>query len=52
MPVRLEEWAAWFEQQLSASSKSAEQGLYVSLRLDGRVRGSGTGAPPFDRFVK
>mmetsp|Transcript_13748 Transcript_13748/g.41523 ORF Transcript_13748/g.41523 Transcript_13748/m.41523 type:complete len:335 (+) Transcript_13748:106-1110(+) len=52
MPVRLEEWSAWFGQQLSASSKSAEQGLYVSLRLDGRVRGSGTGAPPFDRFVK
>lgn len=52
IPLRMDDWADWFKQQLTASSKSSEQGLYVSLRIDGRVRGSGTGAPPFDRFVK
>lgn len=50
--LRIGDWAEWFKQQLSASSKRSEEGLYVSLRIDGRVRGSGTGAPPFDRFVK
>jgi hypothetical protein len=51
-PLRTDDWAAWFGQQLSASSKTSEQGLYVSLRMDGRVRASGTGPPPWDRFIK
>ena len=50
-PLRLNAWADWFEEQLSASSAKSEQGLYVSLRLDGRVRGSGMGPPPFERLV-
>jgi hypothetical protein len=29
------------------AGKGTEKGLYVSLRLDGRVRGSGSGAPPW-----
>ena len=50
-PLRLNAWADWFEEQLSTSSARSAGGLYVSLRLDGRVRGSGMGMPPFERLV-
>ena len=36
---------------MKLANASPEKGLYVSLRLDGRVRASGTGVPPFQRFV-
>ncbi|KAK9845516.1 hypothetical protein WJX81_008419 [Elliptochloris bilobata] len=49
--VRPEEWRAWFEEQAGLASAGVERGLYVSLRLDGRVRGSGTGMPPWPRLV-
>jgi len=51
MPVRKQEWKTWFDEQAAASGKSAEQGLYVGLRLDGRVRASGRGCPPWDAFA-
>jgi len=51
-PLRLKGWAEWFEEQLSVSSAVSQQGLYVSLRLDGRVRASGTGIPPYGRLVE
>ena len=50
-PLRLNGWADWFEEQLSGSSAKSGKGLYVSLRLDGRVRGSGTGIPPYERLI-
>ena len=37
---------------MQLANASPEKGLYVGLRLDGRVRASGTGSPPFQRFVK
>lgn len=37
----MREWTKWFDQQLSASSKTPDQGIYVGLRMDGRVRASG-----------
>ena len=40
-PLRMREWTKWFDQQLSASSKTPDQGIYVGLRMDGRVRASG-----------
>ena len=40
-PLRVREWTKWFDQQLSASSKTPDQGIYVGLRMDGRVRASG-----------
>lgn len=45
--VRQGEWRSWFEQQAKLANKGLEGGLYVSLRLDGRVRGSGVGCPPW-----
>lgn len=50
-PLRQGEWADWFRVQLAISSATAEQGLYVGLRLDGRVRSSGKGMPPWPRYV-
>ncbi|KAI8112872.1 hypothetical protein M9434_004192 [Picochlorum sp. BPE23] len=50
-PVRVQEWKSWFDEQAAASGKSADQGLYVGLRLDGRVRASGRGCPPWDAFA-
>ena len=50
-PLRLNAWADWFEEQLSMSNAKSERGLYISLRMDGRVRGSGTGPPPFERMI-
>ncbi|KAG2435565.1 hypothetical protein HYH02_011859 [Chlamydomonas schloesseri] len=51
-PLRLADWKSWFEQQLSFSAKAKpENGLFVGLRLDGRVRSSGSGSPPWRRYA-
>jgi hypothetical protein len=52
-PVRLDDWRAWFVEQTAAAGKAGttERGFYVGLRLDGRVRASGLGAPPWERFA-
>lgn len=50
-PIRIGEWKAWFDEQAAASNKGTGQGLYVGLRLDGRVRASGRGCPPWDIFA-
>ncbi|KAI7843980.1 hypothetical protein COHA_002518 [Chlorella ohadii] len=46
-PIRLGDWQAWFQKQAAMAGKGLADGLYVSLRLDGRVRGSGLGSPPW-----
>ena len=51
-PLRLTGWADWFDEQLSVSNAGSQRGLYVSLRLDGRVRASGTGIPPYERLIQ
>ena len=50
-PIRIGEWKAWFDEQAAASNKATDQGVYVGLRLDGRVRASGRGCPPWDIFA-
>lgn len=51
-PIQLEAWKAWFSQQLALTSKAkSDRGLYVSLRKDGRVRGSGMGRPPWAQLA-
>ncbi|GLC37803.1 hypothetical protein PLESTB_001478300 [Pleodorina starrii] len=51
-PKRLDEWRSWFQQQLKFSAKAKpENGLFVGLRLDGRVRSSGSGVPPWRRYA-
>lgn len=49
--LRQGDWANWFETQMKTANKKPEKGLYISLRMDGRVRGSGTGSPPWDRLA-
>ncbi|GAX75281.1 hypothetical protein CEUSTIGMA_g2726.t1 [Chlamydomonas eustigma] len=52
VPIRSEEWFEWFQSQLKLTSKaSSSNGLFVGLRLDGRVRASGQGIPPWPRFA-
>ena len=49
--LRQGEWASWFDEQMKTANKQPEKGLYISLRMDGRVRGSGVGSPPWDRLA-
>jgi hypothetical protein len=45
-------WREWFGAQLAlAPNATPDRGLYVGLRLDGRVRASGMGQPPWARFA-
>jgi hypothetical protein len=46
-PLYLPEWTAWLQMQLGVSGVKAGTGVYLSLRLDGRVRASGVGQPPW-----
>ena len=46
-PLYLPEWTAWLQMQLGVSGVKAGSGVYLSLRLDGRVRASGVGLPPW-----
>ncbi|DBA76296.1 TPA: hypothetical protein ACH3X1_010010 [Trebouxia sp. C0004] len=41
-------WESWFQTQMKTANKTPEKGLYISLSMDGRVRGSGTGSLPWD----
>ena len=36
---------------MKTANKKQEKGLYISLRMDGRVRGSGVGSPPWERLA-
>uniref|UniRef100_A0A061QXT6 Uncharacterized protein n=1 Tax=Tetraselmis sp. GSL018 TaxID=582737 RepID=A0A061QXT6_9CHLO len=49
--ARLDGWQAWFREQAGMANVSTEGGLYVGLRLDGRVRASGRGCPPWAQFA-
>jgi hypothetical protein len=46
-PIYKEEWQRWLQSQMSAASVTSGSGVYVSLRMDGRVRASGVGPPPW-----
>eukprot|EP00882_Tetradesmus_deserticola_P021579 GHRQ01023360.1.p1 GENE.GHRQ01023360.1~~GHRQ01023360.1.p1 ORF type:complete len:202 (+),score=42.16 GHRQ01023360.1:71-676(+) len=51
-PLQPAAWREWFGAQLAlAPNATLERGLYVGLRLDGRVRASGMGQPPWARFA-
>lgn len=51
LPIRLDEWKKWFDEQTSASNTDITAGLYIGLRMDGRVRASGKGCPPWGAFA-
>lgn len=46
-PIYTNEWAKWLKDQMALANVSDDKPVYLSLRLDGRVRGSGVGFPPF-----
>lgn len=50
-PVYVSEWSKWLDEQKKTAGVSPESPVYLSLRLDGRVRGSGVGYPPWNAFV-
>lgn len=50
-PVYTSEWANWIDEQKKMANVSVDSPVYLSLRMDGRVRGSGVGYPPWNAFV-
>lgn len=52
-PEGLNGYRRWFADQLKLTPAkiTGASGLYVGLRLDGRVRASGMGGAPWARFV-
>ncbi|OIT31428.1 PREDICTED: protein LOW PSII ACCUMULATION 1, chloroplastic [Nicotiana attenuata] len=50
-PLYATEWTKWIDEQKKLANVSPESPVYLSLRLDGRVRGSGVGYPPWNAFV-
>lgn len=51
VPILTPEWSDWLDDQKKLANVSPESPVYLSLRLDGRVRGSGVGYPPWNAFV-
>ncbi|KAI8574323.1 hypothetical protein RHMOL_Rhmol01G0345500 [Rhododendron molle] len=51
VPVYATEWSSWLDEQKKLANVSPESPVYLSLRIDGRVRGSGVGYPPWNAFV-
>ncbi|KAH6811440.1 LOW PSII ACCUMULATION-like protein [Perilla frutescens var. frutescens] len=50
-PVITADWTKWLDEQKKLANVSPESPVYLSLRMDGRVRGSGVGYPPWNAFV-
>lgn len=50
-PVILSDWTEWLDEQKKLANVSSDSPVYMSLRMDGRVRGSGVGYPPWNAFV-
>lgn len=50
-PVFTTEWAQWLDDQKKLAGVPSDSPVYLSLRMDGRVRGSGVGYPPWQAFV-
>uniref|UniRef100_A0A5B6Z6I8 Protein LOW PSII ACCUMULATION 1, chloroplastic n=1 Tax=Davidia involucrata TaxID=16924 RepID=A0A5B6Z6I8_DAVIN len=51
VPVYVNEWSEWVDEQKKLANVSPKAPVYLSLRMDGRVRGSGVGYPPWNAFV-
>jgi len=50
-PVLVDQWVAWVAEQKQVAGVDADQDVYVGLRMDGRVRASGKGKPPWKKFI-
>lgn len=51
LPFDVSAWSQWIDEQKKYANVSSESPVYMSLRMDGRVRGSGVGYPPWNAFV-
>eukprot|EP00468_Gymnochlora_sp_CCMP2014_P014868 CAMPEP_0167770256 /NCGR_PEP_ID=MMETSP0110_2-20121227/17817_1 /TAXON_ID=629695 /ORGANISM="Gymnochlora sp., Strain CCMP2014" /LENGTH=265 /DNA_ID=CAMNT_0007659411 /DNA_START=406 /DNA_END=1203 /DNA_ORIENTATION=+ len=51
-PVRIEEWKDWIKEQKEVAGVEESQNVWISLRKDGRVRSSGKGFAPWQRFAQ
>ena len=51
VPVNVRLWRAWIERQMQIAGVDPDRGVYLSLRMDGRVRASGKGMPPLERIA-
>ncbi|KAG0590337.1 hypothetical protein KC19_1G091300 [Ceratodon purpureus] len=51
-PIYTSEWGRWINDQKELANVSSDQPVYVSLRLDGRVRGSGVGIPSWQAMAR
>ena len=47
-PTRNDAWAGYFRRLLASAGAAADAGGYVTLGVNGQVRGSGVGAPSWD----
>ena len=47
-PLFASEWSRWLDDQTGQAKLEAGSQVYVSLRMDGRVRASGRGQPPWE----
>ena len=50
-PVSVDKYRRWFDEQKNEAGVAEGKGVYVGLRMDGRVRSSGVGVPPWERFA-
>ncbi|ESW12686.1 hypothetical protein PHAVU_008G133800 [Phaseolus vulgaris] len=50
-PVYINEWSGWLDEQKKLAGVPSDSPVYLSLRMDGRVRGSGVGYPPWNALV-
>ncbi|KAK7393329.1 hypothetical protein VNO78_21882 [Psophocarpus tetragonolobus] len=50
-PVYINEWSEWLDEQKKLAGVPSDSPVYLSLRMDGRVRGSGVGYPPWNALV-
>lgn len=50
-PILKDQWKAWMEEQMQESGVEAGANVYIGLRMDGRVRASGKGLPPWKKFI-
>eukprot|EP00898_Chlorokybus_atmophyticus_P002497 jgi/Chlat1/3248/Chrsp22S03517 len=49
-PVVADKWVSWIAEQKRVAGVAPGSPVYISLRLDGRVRGSGVGIPPWQQI--
>ncbi|QDZ19066.1 protein LOW PSII ACCUMULATION 1 [Chloropicon primus] len=50
-PILIGQWRAWMADQMEEAGVDQGQNVYIGLRMDGRVRASGRGTPPWRKFV-